>query len=93
MQSDTIISLEAFVKNSNKYIADLKVTHHPILLTQDDKKIAVLQDAEQYEKWLKAVALLKRIVKSENEILEGKLRNQTDVLADIQKRLDLIHES
>jgi prevent-host-death family protein len=64
-------------------------THRPIIITQNGEPKAVLQDPESYENMRNMIGLLKLISLSEEEIRDGKSKEQSKVFSDLEKRLRL----
>ncbi len=64
-------------------------THRPIIITQNGEPKAVLQDPESYENMRNMIGLLKLISLSEEEIRDGKSKEQSEVFSDLEKRLRL----
>jgi prevent-host-death family protein len=67
-----------------KHIND---THRPVVITQNGKPRAVLQDPESYDNMRKAIGLLKLISHGEENIKQGKTKSQEHVFKGIENIL------
>lgn len=88
MQSEQIVSLNKFVTDANKFVKTLNTTQKPLILTQDDAAVAILQDIKQYHKLLNALYMLKLMVQGEKDIQEGKGHKQSEVFEEIDRILE-----
>jgi len=62
-------------------------THSPVVITQNGKPRAVIQDPESYESMRNALLLLTVLAQREREIDAGKLINQEIVFDRLKKKL------
>ncbi len=62
-------------------------THNPVVITQNGKPRAVIQDPESYESMRNALLLLTVLAQREREIDAGKLINQEIVFDRLKKKL------
>jgi prevent-host-death family protein len=62
-------------------------TRRPVIITQNGKPRAVLQDPDSYQNMRKAIGLLKLISQGETEIREGQSKDQEDVFKNIEDDL------
>ena len=62
-------------------------THRPMVITQNGKPKAVLQDPESYDNMRKAITLLKLISEGEENIKHGQVKPQEKVFENIEKVL------
>jgi len=62
-------------------------THRPVVITQNGKPKAVLQDPQSYEDMRNALGLLKLISQGEEDIRKGKVRRQDEVFSKIAKAI------
>ena len=63
-------------------------THRHVVITQNGEPKAVLQDTASYEETQRALALLKLIHQSEEEIKKGKTTSHDEVFRELNERLD-----
>lgn len=73
--------------NASHLITKLQETHHPIVITQNGKPKAVLQDIESYERIQKALLMLKLIVQGESDISRGNILENEAVMKKYGKKL------
>ncbi|MBW1835967.1 MAG: type II toxin-antitoxin system Phd/YefM family antitoxin [Deltaproteobacteria bacterium] len=62
-------------------------THRPVIITQNGKPRAVLQDPESYENMRNAIGLLKLISQGESDVRNGRVKSQEEVFKDIENSL------
>ena len=59
-------------------------THRPVLITQNGKPKAVLQDPQSYENMRNAIGILKLLSQGEEDIKKGKHKSQDKVFSKIE---------
>ncbi|NOZ84435.1 MAG: type II toxin-antitoxin system Phd/YefM family antitoxin [Epsilonproteobacteria bacterium] len=64
-------------------------TRRPIIITQNGKPKAVLQDPESYENMRNTIGILKLISLGEEDIRNEKSKTQTELFSDLDKLIDL----
>jgi prevent-host-death family protein len=64
-------------------------THRPVIITQNGKPKAVVQDPVSYEKMKNTISLLKLIAQGEESLRSGKIKSQDKVFDELEKRLNL----
>ncbi len=69
--SKSLLPISELKHNANKVVNELKGT---IIITQNGKAKAVLQDIETYEKTHDALALLKVVELGKRQVKEGKFK-------------------
>lgn len=62
-------------------------THRPLVITQNGQPMAVLQDAETYERTKAAIGLLKLISQGEADVRAGRTVRQERLFARIEGKL------
>jgi prevent-host-death family protein len=72
---------------SAELIRQARETGQPIIITQNGKPTAVLQDVESFQRQREALTLLKILTKGDQEISEGKVLNHDDVMRRIERKL------
>ncbi len=83
----SIVSLTEFKSKAAKFIADLKDHPQSLVLTQNGRATAVVQDMETYQRHLDAITMLKLVTLGETDIKKGKLIPQNQVFTDLKKRI------
>ncbi len=72
---------------SAELIRQARETGQPIIITQNGKPTAVLQDVESFQRQREALALLKILAKGDQEISEGKVLSHDDVMRRVERKL------
>jgi prevent-host-death family protein len=65
-------------------LKQINETRRPVVITQNGKPRAVLQDPESYENMRNAIGLLKLISQGEGDIRRGAVKSQEAVFKDIE---------
>jgi prevent-host-death family protein len=68
-------------------LKEINNTHRPVIITQNGKPKAILQDPKSYENMRNAIGILKLISQGEEEARDEKLKSQEDVFTNIDKIL------
>ena len=68
-------------------LKQINETRRPVVITQNGKPMAVLQDPESYENMRNAIGILKLISQGEQDVRDGKSKSQEDVFASVEKIL------
>ena len=82
-----IVSLTEFKSNTAKFIAELKQHPQSLVLTQNGRATAVVQDMETYQRHLDAIIMLKLVALGEAEIEQGNLIPQNKVFSELKKQI------
>jgi len=72
---------------SAELIRQARETGQPIIITQNGKPTAVLQDVESFQRQREALTLLKILAKGDQEISEGKVLRQDEVMRRVERKL------
>jgi len=83
----SIISLTEFKSAASQQIKALKENPDPLILTQNGRATAVVEDYAQYLRRQKSLALLRLMVQGEDDIQHGQLTSQTEVFDQLKQRL------
>lgn len=62
-------------------------TQRPIYITQNGEARTVLLDVESYEKMTRVIGLLKLLTRSEQDLMEGSVRTQEEVFAEMDEHV------
>jgi prevent-host-death family protein len=65
-------------------LKQINETHRPVVITQNGKPKAVLQDPKSYENMRNAIGILKLISQGEADLRTGNVKSQEDVFKDIE---------
>ena len=72
---------------SAELIRQARETGQPIIITQNGKPTAVLQDVESFQRQREALTLLKILAKGDQELSEGKVLSHDDVMRRVERKL------
>ena len=72
---------------SAELIRQAQETGQPIIITQNGKPTAVLQDVESFQRQREALTLLKILAKGDQELSEEKLISHDEVMRRIERKL------
>jgi prevent-host-death family protein len=72
---------------SAELIRQAQETGQPIIITQNGKPTAVLQDVESFQRQRDALALLKILAKGDQQLSEGQAISNDDVERRIERKL------
>lgn len=77
-----------YLKNHSAEVLErINKTRRPMVITQNGKARAVLQDAKSYEETRRALGLMKLVAQGEREVEQGKLVAQDDLFDRIERKL------
>jgi prevent-host-death family protein len=77
-----------WVKNcTREMLEQVNETRRPIIVTQDGKPRAVIQDPKSYESTTESLAMMKLLAMREREAEEGKLIPQDEVFAQVRQHI------
>jgi len=65
-------------------LKQINETHRPIVITQNGEPRAVVQDPDSYDNMRNAIGILKLISQGEEDVRQGRSREQEDVFKDIE---------
>lgn len=85
--SKDIEPITTLKREAAELIARAKERQSPIVITQNGKPTAVLQDVAAYERQRQALLLLKLISQGEQDYEAGRTQTSTQARARIRKRL------
>lgn len=68
-------------------LKQINETHRPVIITQNGKPRAVLQDPETYENMRNAIGILKLLSEGESDIRDGLAKSQEDIFNEIEETL------
>ena len=86
--SEQILSLSQFKADASRMLGEMKEHGDRLVLTQNGAATAVVQDVESYRRGQQALAMLKLLLQGEAEVQRGALTEQSEVFADLRKRLN-----
>ncbi|HEW79492.1 MAG TPA: type II toxin-antitoxin system Phd/YefM family antitoxin [Phycisphaerales bacterium] len=68
-------------------LAQINETHRPIIITQNGKPRAIIQDPETYEKMRDSLGLMKILAQGEKDVQKGNTINQESLFQKIEEKL------
>ena len=68
-------------------LKQINETHRPMVITQNGEPRAVVQDPASYDNMRNAIGLLKLISQGEEDIRQGRSREQKEVFKDLEALL------
>jgi prevent-host-death family protein len=87
MRYSTHVKPISYVKaHAAEILADLAETREPMLITQNGEPAAILQDIASYEADQEALALLKMLVMSEQQVARGEVKTLKEAAALVRAR-------
>ncbi len=88
MNISTDIKPVSYLKSkSADLLKQINETHRPVIITQNGKPKAVLQDPKSYENMRNAIGILKLISQGEEDIKKRKTRTQKEVFEKLEAQL------
>lgn len=88
MKIATDIKPVSYLKSkSADLLKQINETRRPVIITQNGKPKAVLQDPKSYENMRNAIGILKLISQGEEEIKKGKNKKQNEVFEKLETLL------
>ena len=78
--------------NTAEVIKELNENRRPLVITQNGRPKAVLQDPESYEESKRALHLLKLVAQGETDLLMERTKTQEDVFNQLELELDALNE-
>lgn len=85
--SQAIEPVTVLKTKSAELIRKARESGQPIIITQNGKATAVLQDVESYEQMRKALLLLKFLARGDRELREGEGMSQREAERRVQRKL------
>lgn len=87
MRASDVKPITYMKTHSAELIADVNKRRSPIVITQNGEPRAVVVDIETYERTQDALMMLKLIAQSEEDLRKGKWLSQSQMEAELRKRL------
>jgi antitoxin YefM len=85
--STDVLPVTEFRANTSAFLAQIRSSKRPMVLTQHGRAAAVLMDVQAYEELLDETALLRDIRISEEQIARGEGIPHHEAVAEIRARL------
>ena len=89
--SQAVISISEVKANAAKLIEQMQTTHQPMVITQNGRASAIVQDLKSYEQTQESLALLKIIAQGRADIAHGRVKPLRQAFADVRKQVTARH--
>jgi prevent-host-death family protein len=86
--SESILSLSEFKADASRLLDQIRADPATLVLTQNGRARAVVEDYEQYQARQRALMVLKLMVQGERDLEAGRVVPQEHVFADLRRRLE-----
>lgn len=87
--SSRIKPISALKANAAEIVRNLAARGEPLIITQNGKAMAVLQDVESYEQTQETLALLKVLALGARQVEQGKVQRAGDVVDRLRDRIGI----
>lgn len=84
---DTVLSLSDFKAEASRLLKELHDKSHSLVITQNGRAAAVVQDYEQFQQQREALLMLKLMVQGEADVQNDRLTPQGEVFTRLRKQL------
>lgn len=85
--SESILSLSEFKANASRLLDKVRDEPTTLVLTQNGRARAVVEDYDHYQARQRSMLMLKLIAQGEHDIAAGQLISQEQVFTDVRRRL------
>ncbi len=85
--SEDIQPITYLKSRAAELLEQINTTHRPVIITQNGRARAVLQDPESYEEMRNTIAMLRLLAQGEQACRDGKVIPQDEVFSTIKKKL------
>lgn len=85
--TSAVISLRDFKARAAEVLSEIKTGERTIVLTQNGRPTAVVQDYEAHQRLQQGLLMLKLLSDGEADLAAGRSTPQREVLANVQARL------
>jgi len=89
--SDAIEPVTVLKTRSAELIRRARETRRPVIITQNGRATAVLQDAETYQRQRRALAMLKYVAQGEKDLRDGEVFSDADADAHFRDKLQSLN--
>jgi prevent-host-death family protein len=87
LMSQSILSLSEFKADASRLLDRLRDEPATLVLTQNGRARAVVEDYDQYQARERALLMLKLMAQGERDAADGRLSEQEQVFTDLRRRL------
>ncbi len=89
--SQSILSPSEFKADARRLLDKIRAEPTTLVLTQNGRARAVVEDYEQHQERQRALVMLKLMVQGESDVEGGRLVPQEQVFADLRQRVGQWH--
>lgn len=82
-----ITRLSHFTTDARELLSEIQQSGETLVLTQNGKASAIVQDIESYERQRNALLMLKLLATGESDIQKNKFKDHLEVIQSIKKKL------
>ena len=91
--SESIQPISYLKAHASEIIRTVAEKRETLIITQNGKAKAVLQDIHLYEETQESLAMLKILAKSNKQLKESKIKEVGAVFNDLNERIKIYHEN
>ena len=85
--SESILSISDFRADASRLLDQIRDEPSRIVLTQNGRARAVVEDYAAYQRREQALLMLKLMTQGEDDVRQGRLTDQAEVFAALRQRL------
>ena len=91
--SESIQPISYLKAHASEIIRNVAEKRETLIITQNGRAKAVLQDIHLYEETQESLAMLKILAKSNKQLQEGKIKEADAVFNEFDERIKIYHEN
>ena len=91
--SESIQPISYLKAHASEIIRNVAEKRETLIITQNGRAKAVLQDINLYEETQESLAMLKILAKSSKQLQEGKIKKADAVFIEFEDRIKTYHEN
>ncbi|MEI6083639.1 MAG: type II toxin-antitoxin system Phd/YefM family antitoxin [Verrucomicrobiota bacterium] len=85
--SESVMSISEVKANAAQLIEKMQDTHQPVVITQNGRATAIVQDMQSYEQTQESLALLKILALSQADITHGRVKPVRQAFAEVREQI------
>ena len=89
----SIEPITALKTKSSQLVERVRRSRHPIIITQNGKPSAILEDIESYEEHRKVLLLLKFLAQGDQELKQGKGISHAKTTSHFEKKIRKLRDA
>jgi prevent-host-death family protein len=87
--TEDIRSITELKRDTNAILRHISTTGRPVVLTVNGKAEAVIMDAAEYERTIRALNLLKLLIPAEEDVKEGRVAEASSFFKEFRRAKDI----